>query len=158
MQDQLWRFVDAIGEWAARSYGLPPMTGRVLAWLVVCDPAEQTAAELAEALDTSPGSVSGATRQLVSAHMVDRLRIRGERADRFRLRPDVWDEQLGDQGASEVRPLLAIGLEALADAPPKRRERLEELDEFYAWWQGRAPALVEEWHEFKRSKRGARRG
>jgi hypothetical protein len=152
MDIDLWRFVDSAGEWWSRSYGLPPMTGRVLAWLLVCDPAEQTAAQLAEALNASKGSISGATTMLVRAHLVDRLHLRGERADRFRLRPDAWDEQIRDPGAGEARALFARGLEALANEPATRRARLEELDEFYAWWQARAPVLWDEWQEYKRTR------
>jgi DNA-binding transcriptional ArsR family regulator len=157
MQDELWHFVDSVGEWTARSAGLPPMTGRVLGWLLVCDPPEQTAAELGEALGASAGSISAATRMLVGAKLVDRLRIRGERAERFRFRSDAWDEQILDPGATQVRALLRRGMAALADEPPERRRRLEELDEFYAWWEERAPRLVEEWHEFLRSKQRATR-
>jgi hypothetical protein len=152
MQDELWHFVDEVGEWTARAVGLPPMTGRVLGWLLVCDPPEQTAAELAEALGASSGSISAATRMLVGTRMVDRLRVRGERADRFRFRSDAFDEQIMDPGTAHVRALLARGMTALAGEPPARRRRLEELDEFYAWWQARAPGLVEEWHEYQRSR------
>jgi DNA-binding transcriptional regulator GbsR (MarR family) len=155
MQDELWHFVDSVGEWASRANGLPPVTGRVLAWLLVCDPPEQTAAELADALGASAGSISAATRMLVGGRMVDRLRVRGERADRFRLRPDMWDEQIMDPGTAQIRTLIARGLAALADEPPERRQRLEDLDEFYAWYQARAPRLVEEWHEYRRSKEQA---
>jgi DNA-binding transcriptional regulator GbsR (MarR family) len=152
MDDRLWKFVDGIGEWWSKSYGMPPMTGRVFAWLLVCDPVEQTAAQLAEALDASKGSISGATGMLVRAGLAERLHIRGERADRFRVRPDAWDEQIQDRGATQARGLLALGLEALADAPASRRERLEELDMFYAWWLSRVPVLLEEWKEFKRER------
>jgi DNA-binding transcriptional regulator GbsR (MarR family) len=152
MNEALWKFIDGSAEWWAKSYGMPRMTGRVFAWLLICDPPEQTAAQLAEALQASKGSISGATGVLVRAHLVDRLHIRGERADRFRLRPEAWDEQLGDQEASQVRALVAEGLAALADAPPSRRARLQELDAFYAWWQSRMPALSEEWQQYKREK------
>jgi DNA-binding transcriptional regulator GbsR (MarR family) len=154
VEDELWEFVDATGEWWSKSYGLPRMAGRVFGWLLVCDPPEQTAAQLAEALGASKGSISGATGLLVRARLVDRLHIRRERADRFRVRPEAWDEQVRDQGAGEARELMARGLEALADAPPARRARLEELDTFYAWWQGRVPALAEEWLEYKRNALG----
>jgi DNA-binding transcriptional regulator GbsR (MarR family) len=154
MDERLWRFIDATGEWWAKSYGLPRMTGRVLGWLLVCDPAEQTAAQLADALDASKGSISGATGMLVRARLVDRLHVRGERADRFQLRPEAWDEQVRDQGATEARALLAQGLEALAGEPAARRARLEELDAFYAWWESRVPALADEWQEYKRTKLG----
>jgi DNA-binding MarR family transcriptional regulator len=152
IEDKLWQFVDATGEWWSKSYGLPRMTGRVLGWLLVCDPPEQTAAQLAEALDASKGSISGATGMLIRAGLVERLHIRGERADRFRVRPEAWDEQVRDQGVSQARGLLAQGLDALDDQPPARRARLEELDALYAWWESRMPALAEEWQAYKRTR------
>jgi DNA-binding MarR family transcriptional regulator len=157
MEEKLWRFVDATGSWAAQTYGLPQMTGRVLAWLLVSEPAEQTAAQLAEELEASKGSISQATNALVRMKLVERLHVRGERADRFRIRPGAWDDQVRDQGIGEARALLALGLEALSDETPMRRARLEELDAFYAWWESRMPVLVEEWLEYKRTRlRGAR--
>jgi hypothetical protein len=126
------------------------MTGRVFAWLMVCDPPEQTAAQLAGALDASKGAISGATGSLVRMRLLERLRVRGERADRFRIRPGAWDEQVRDPGVSEMRGLLAIGLDALADQPASRRERLEELDALYGWWESRMPEIYEEWVEYKR--------
>jgi len=157
MDEKLWMFVDATGVWISNSYGMPQMTGRVLGWLLVCDPVEQTAAQLAEALDASKGSISGATGMLVRTRLIDRLHVRGERADRFRLRPGAWDEQMRDQDATDhARALLAQGLEALAGEPPARRARLEELDAFYAWWQSRMPDLWDEWQRYKRTKTGAK--
>jgi hypothetical protein len=152
VNEKLWQFIDATGEWFSKSYGLPRMTGRVLAWLLVCEPAEQTAAQLAEALDASKGSISGATGMLVRARLVDRLHVRGERADRFRMRPEAWDDQVRDQGVKDARTVLGLGLEALAGEPATRRARLEELDAFYEWWQVRIPALFDEWQEYKRTK------
>jgi DNA-binding transcriptional regulator GbsR (MarR family) len=157
MNDQVWHFIDAAGEWWSKSYGLPRMTGRVLGWLLVCDPPEQTSAQLAEALDASKGSISGATGMLIRAGLVERLHVRGERADRFRLRAEAWDEQVRDQGVTQARALIAQGLEALADEPPTRRARLEELDALYAWWESRMPALAEEWKEYKRTRLKRRR-
>jgi DNA-binding MarR family transcriptional regulator len=152
MNEKLWEFIDAAGAWMSKSVGLPRMTGRVLGWLLICDPAEQTAAQLAEALNASKGSISGATGMLVRAKLVDRLHVRGERADRFRLRPAAWDEQLRDQsGLDDARALIAVGLEALAGEPPARRDRLDELDAFYAWWQSRVPELWDEWQQYKRT-------
>jgi hypothetical protein len=157
MDETLWEFIDATGDWIARSYGMPRMTGRVLGWLLVCDPVEQTAAQVAEALNASKGAISGATGALVRARLVDRLHVRGERADRFRLRPEAWDDQVRDQGIGEARALLAQGLEALAGASAARRARLEELDAFYAWWESRMPALWDEWQQYKQASLGSKR-
>ncbi len=157
MDESLWHFVDATGSWAAKSYGMPQITGRVLGWLLVCDPAEQTAAQLATELEASKGSISAATSMLVRLRLIERLHIRGERADRFRIRPEAWDDQVRDQGIEEARALLAQGLEALSDAAPMRRARLEELDAFYAWWESRMPVLWEEWQTYKRTSHRAAR-
>jgi hypothetical protein len=158
MNEKLWRFVDANGELMSQSYGLPRMTGRVLAWLLVCDPPEQTAAQLAEALNASKGAISGATGMLVRAGLVDRLHVRGERADRFRVRPEAWDDQVRDRSIGQARAVVALGLEALAGEPPARRARLEEVDALYAWYESRIPSLLEEWHEYKAKKLRRGRG
>jgi hypothetical protein len=152
MNEELWRFVDAAGTWTNRAYGLPQMTGRVLGWLLVCDPPEQTAAQLADALGASKGSISTSTNLLVRMKLLDRLHVRGERADRFRIRPEAWDDQVRDQTIDDARALLALGFEALAGEPPTRLARLQELDAFYTWWEARMPELVEEWQAYKKAR------
>lgn len=148
----MWDFVDAMGVGMAGGYGFPAMTGRVLGWLLVCDPPEQTAAELADDLSASKGAINGATRSLVRAGLVDRVRVRGERADRFRLAAGAWDAQIQDQSkAQAARRLIAQGLDALGDAPAQQRARLEELDAFYAWWQDRIPLLWDDWDAYRRA-------
>jgi DNA-binding transcriptional regulator GbsR (MarR family) len=159
MNTDLWRFVDATGTWASDAYGLPQMTGRVLAWLLVSDPPEQSAAELAEALGASKGSISSATTRLVRMRLVERVQERGERAYRYRIRPEAWDDQIRDPSVGETRKLLAMGLGALAGESKARRERLEELDAHLAWYEERMDELYDEWQEYKRKKlRGGRSG
>ena len=46
------------------SYGMTPMAGRMWGWLLICEPPEQTAAEIAEALQASRGAISGTARIL----------------------------------------------------------------------------------------------
>src|ERR1035437_326450 len=72
MTKEMWDFVDAMGTGMAAAYAFRAMTGRVLGWLLVCDPPEQTAAELAEALSASKGAISGATSSLVRARQAAR--------------------------------------------------------------------------------------
>jgi hypothetical protein len=91
--------------------------------------------------------------------MVERLHVRGERAERFRLRPEAWDDQIRDPSVAQARALFAQGLDALEGEPAARRARLEELDGFYVWYQSRMEGLFEEWQEYKRTNlRGRRHG
>ena len=40
---------------------------------------------------------------------------------------------------------VQMGLEALAEEPPERREALEEMDAIYGWWERRIPWLKQEY-------------
>ena len=62
-------------------FGLPRMVGRVLGVLLISDPPELSAEELAEALQASRGSISSATRSLIGMGLVQRRTKRGERRD-----------------------------------------------------------------------------
>lgn len=149
------RFVEELGILLELEAGTPRMVGRALGWLVVCEPPEQSAAELGEKLLASKGSISTATRVLLRLGFVERVRLRGERFDRFRARPAAWDEFFWRQEQFEApRRVFALGLEALADEPAARRTRLEELDALYAWWEKRLPKLREEYLRDRRRARG----
>ena len=69
----MWRlnaeldFADQVGRFFARQYGMPPATGRVAGWLLICDPPAQTAAEIAEALQMSRSAVGAAVSTLETA-------------------------------------------------------------------------------------------
>jgi DNA-binding transcriptional regulator GbsR (MarR family) len=138
--------------------GTPRMVGRAFGWLLVCDPPEQSAAELAESLQASKGSISTATRVLLQIGLIERVRLRGERFDRFRARPEAWDDYLWrTEQFSEPRKVVKLGLDALADEPPDCRTRLQELDAMYAWWEERMPALREEYLADRRRARAAKK-
>jgi DNA-binding transcriptional regulator GbsR (MarR family) len=157
-QPNIERFVEEVGVMLELESGTPRMVGRVLGWLLVCDPPEQSAAELAEFLQASKGSISTATRVLLRLGLISRVRLRGERFDRFRAQSQGWDEVLWrTEQFSDPRRVMRLGLEALADEPPERRERLEELDWMYAWWEERIPKLHEEYLADKARARGENR-
>jgi hypothetical protein len=153
-QARIDRFVEDVGVMLEQDIAAPRMVGRVLGWLLVCDPPEQSAAELREALGASKGSISTATRLLLRMGYIERSRVRGERFDRFRARPEAWDETFWrPEQFSAPRRILRMGLDALAGEPAERRERLEELDAMFAWWEERLPRLHE---EFLAERRRAR--
>jgi DNA-binding Lrp family transcriptional regulator len=139
-------FADRIGRFFARQYGLPPVTGRVFGWLLICDPPEQTAAEIAEALQTSRSAVGSAIASLENQGQILRTRAAGQRADRVSLHPDAAVRGL--ESPEEYGTMLALarhGLEVLREAPPARRARLLGAAAFYEFLLERMPALADEW-------------
>ena len=136
--------------------GLFRMAGRVIGWLLICDPPDQHAGQLAEVLQASKGSISAAMKFLVPAGLVERSSRPGERRDYYRCRPGAWAELARDQSRQydEFRKLAQRGLELLADAPADRRERLEDMHDFYAWLEREMPALWERWRREQQERRG----
>jgi hypothetical protein len=153
------RFIEELGMQFELEAGAPRMVGRVLGWLLVCEPPEQSAAELAERLQASKSSISTAARVLLRMGLIERARLRGERFDRFIARPEAWDEYLWREDQfREPRRVLSLGLEALADEPATRRARLHELDSIYAWWEQRMPELRQEYLADRRGATRTKRG
>ena len=75
-------FADHAGRFYARRYGMAPMVGRLLGYLAVCDPREQSIAELADALLASRSAIAGAVTTLETLGLIRRSRAAGERMDR----------------------------------------------------------------------------
>jgi hypothetical protein len=159
-QSAIERFVEELGVLLELEAGTPRMVGRTLGWLLVCDPPEQSAAELAQMLQASKGSISTATRLLLRMGFIERARFRGERFDRFRAQPEAWDEFFWrDEQFKTPRRVFRLGLDALAGEPPARRARLQQLDAIYAWWEERMPRLRREYlADRRREARAAKRG
>ncbi|HLL37235.1 MAG TPA: hypothetical protein VK545_25845 [Streptomyces sp.] len=139
--------------------GLFRMAGRVLAWLLICDPAEQTAGDLVEVLQASKGSVSAATRFLVPSGMVEKISRPGERRDYYRIKEGVWPA-LAKSQAEHYQSFVDIteqGLRILEGAPAQRKERLQTMHDFYAWLAKEMPLLWKRWEE-EEGVRSASRG
>lgn len=150
-------FADQVGRFFARQYGLPPVAGRVFGWLLICDPPEQTAAEIAKALQTSRSAVGSAIASMENQEQVVRTRAAGERADRVSFHPDAAVRGL--ESRDEYGAMLALarhGLEVLGDAPPSRRARLLEVVAFYEFLLERMPAVAAEWRVRRDALRASR--
>jgi DNA-binding transcriptional regulator GbsR (MarR family) len=127
-------FVEEIAV-AFEEAGFPRMSGRVLGWLLICEGHEQTAQDLAENLHASKGSISTATRLLITAGLVERRSQPGERKDRYRVNTDAWESLLRRRlaEATSFRRLIGQGLELLKEFPDSRRDRLWQVHELYVW-------------------------
>ena len=154
--DEEITFADHTGRFYARRYGMAPMVGRVLGYLAVCDPHEQTITGLAEALLASRSAIAGAVNTLESLGLIRRSRAAGERMDRVSI--DMSSRRGTGFDLSEYQEqgeLAREGLRRLGDVPPRRRAVLLEWAAFADFLVERLPALEQEWKERREKLRAA---
>jgi predicted transcriptional regulator len=146
LDEERRRYVEEFGLLFGQ-FGLSRMLGRVLGVLMISDPPERSAGELAEALGASRGSISQTTRSLIQMGLVQRRARPGERRDYFRIQPGAWGgimrremEALGG-----FRETAERGLALLDSRDSETRRSLEEMRDFYAYWEKEMPAVLERW-------------
>lgn len=149
-------FADHVGRFYARQYGFPPMAGRLLGYLLVCDPPQQTIDELSQALLASRSAITGAVKLLESHGTARRTRAAGERMDRVSLDPaDRQPRNFDSAIHKEHAALFREGLALLTDAPPERRAPLEEMAALAEFLADRLPRLVDEWNAHRDTLRAS---
>lgn len=133
--------------------GYPRMAGRIWGWLLICDPPEQTAAQIAEALSASRGSISTMTR-LLQLWGVERIGIPGKRGCCYRVKADSFVNLLHTEAGifKDVRNLIERGLDTIKNEPPEVRKRLTEGYDLFAYVEKEYPLLIEKWQ--KQRKKG----
>jgi len=139
-------FADHMGRFYARRYGFPPMVGRLIGYLSVCDPPDQSIGELAEALLASRSAIAGAVKGLEALHVVRRSRAAGERMDRVLIdlsSPRAMGMDISEY--EELREMAHEGLEVLQDAPIERRAVLLEVCAFADFLLEQIPRMQQEW-------------
>jgi hypothetical protein len=149
-------FADHAGRFYARRYGMAPMVGRLLGYLAVCEPQEQSIAELAEALLASRSAIAGAVGALENLDLIRRSRAAGERMDRVRI--SMSSARAMGFDVSEYREqgeLAREGLQTIADASPGRRAVLLEWAAFADFLAERLPLLEQDWKKHREALRDA---
>src|SRR5258706_15340973 len=149
-------FADHAGRFYARRYGMAPMVGRLLGYLAICDPREQSIAELAEALLASRSAIAGAVKTVDTLGLIRRSRAAGDRMDR------IWIDMTSARSTGfdvteyqEQGDLAREGLALLADEPPERRAVLLEWAAFADFLVARLPELEKDWKAHRESLRAA---
>ncbi|MEJ2705281.1 MAG: hypothetical protein P8Z79_22805, partial [Sedimentisphaerales bacterium] len=134
--------------------GYPRMAGRIWGWLLICDPQEQTAAQIAEALSASRGSISAMTR-LLQIWGVERIGVPGKRSCCYRVKADSFVKLLHTEVGifTEIRNLIERGLNAIKNEPSEVRKRLIEGRDLFAYVEKEYPLLIEKWQKQRRKSR-----
>ena len=137
------QFVEEMGQFLA-SLGMTPMAGRMWGWLLICDPPEQTAGEIADALHASRGAISGTARLLATSGLIRRTKKRGDRREYFSAPPEALDSLLSSASGiyRHMRGIAERGLTAIADRPVESRARLQEFRDVMAFVEHEVPEII----------------
>ncbi len=144
---------DRVADYFAQNAGLAPITGRTMAWLMICDPAEQSPAELSAALGMSRASLTSTLRLLTVTGLVRRSSRPGSRASYYRIVDEAWGAALRQrmQSLGAFLDLVEAG-QKLVGAGPARASRLGAADEVYRWFAEEIEPLWERF-EARRAQR-----
>lgn len=139
-REQLLEWVERVAMYLARD-GVPPIAGRVLGWLMVCDPAEQSAAQIAEAVGASRASLTSSLRLLSSMGFLTWRTRPGERTVYYRLADDAWAIVVRQQiaGIAAFLEIARAGTELIG--PDRRIKQAEATFEWMAQAFDNAPPL-----------------
>lgn len=132
--------VELAGRWWESIAG-SRTAGRMVGWLMVCDPPHQSSRELAAALHSSAGSISTQARVLENIGFVERVTFPGDRATYYQLRPDVWVELMGGE-QQRIRELNALAESAAEAMPSERPERVTDLSRISSFFNKEWPGLI----------------
>jgi DNA-binding transcriptional regulator GbsR (MarR family) len=132
-------FLQRVAAWADVS-GLPPSYIQVFAWLVVCEPPEQSVDELRDALGLSAGAISMATAALSRMGVVERIAQPGIRRRYYRFHARGWERVLRLR-LEAVAHIRAAAEHALASAP-RPQDRLSGMRDVYASFEEQIAKLL----------------
>jgi DNA-binding transcriptional regulator GbsR (MarR family) len=139
------QFVEEMGQFLG-SIGMTPMAGRMWGYLLICDPPEQTAADIAGALHASRGAISGTARLLAGPGLIRRSTRPGDRREYFSAPAEALDSMLASAGAiyRQMREIAERGLAAIAERPLEARARLQEFHDVMTFVEQEVPRVVGE--------------
>jgi DNA-binding transcriptional regulator GbsR (MarR family) len=132
--ERVLEWIEQVAMFCAAEYGVPPIAGRILGWLMICDPPEQSAGQIAAAIGASRASLATNMRVLTDAKFVRRRTRPGERTNYYRVDDDAWETVVRQRMASlaAFRDIAADGME-LAGAGSTRAQRLHVAHDVYDW-------------------------
>lgn len=142
--DELRRYAEEFALVLART-GMPPAYGKLMGWLLVCDPPAQTSAQLAQALGLSKGSVSTGMRMLERSGIARRVAVPDSRGHAYEITPDAMMRATTDAIPlwQVMADLMGRGVDLLGPASPRAR-RLRNAHAFFEYIVAKMPDLIEQ--------------
>lgn len=151
--DKKQQFVEECGLYFEQ-VGLTRIAGRIIGWLLICEPPYQQQSELVDALGASKSSISVALKDLTTLYLVERFALPGDRRTFYRTSKDMWSRSFRARmnQVTQLKELSQRGLEALQDYSPERRQRLEFMRDMNAFMEVEFPKLLDGWDAIKKAK------
>lgn len=114
--------------------GLPPIAGRILGWLMICDPPQQPAGQIAEAIGASRASLTVNIRVLATMGFVTKQPRPGGRTAYYRICDDAWQQVVRRQidTMASYLEIAEDGMELVGPDTP-RAARVRDAHDVFAW-------------------------
>lgn len=131
---EVLQWVERIAKYCADQDGVPLIAGRILGWLTVAVPAQQSAAQIATAIGASRASLTTNLRLLASVGFVTPLTRPGERTVYYRVDDEAWARVVRRQVASltSLGEILQDGV-GLVSGSPEQTARIRAAHGVFAW-------------------------
>jgi hypothetical protein len=132
--DEVLEWVERIAKYCSDQDGVPLIAGRILGWLTIAVPAEQTAAQIAAAIGASRASLVTNLRLLGSVGFLTQRTRPGERTVYYRVDEDAWARVVQRQIASltSLGEILGDGLDLVAGSP-EQAGRVRAAHRVFGW-------------------------
>ena len=127
------------------------VTGRVLGLLIITDEPYLSSVDLGRLLEMSPGTISTATRALLTSGYITKVTKPNSRVIHFRAEDDVWGaflsrEKLGLQRMEEV---LRVARSTSSGSEPTPARRLRNGSRYMAWVDQYHRNVLAQWHLYR---------
>ena len=139
--ERLMAWVDQVAMYLARD-GEAPIAGRILGWLMVCDPAEQSAGQISDAIGASRASLTMNLRLLTGMGFLTWRTRPGDRSMYYRMADDAWQTVVRRQiaGIAAFLDLTRQGIDLLGtgdqrdgDDHANRAGRVRQAHAVFTW-------------------------
>jgi len=134
--DEALVWVERVAKYCADQDGLPLIAGRVLGWLLICDPPEQSGGQIAEAVGASRASLTTNLRLLGSVGFVTQVTKPGDRTVYYRVEDGAWESVVRRQIASlaSFGDIMRDGL-TVTGRSTRRSSRVRAAHAVFSWME-----------------------
>lgn len=134
-EDEVLGWVEQVATYLWHQDRMPMIAGRILGWLMICDPPEQTAGDIAKAIGASRASLTNNLRLLAGIGFLGERTRPGDRSVYYRADEQAFDRMIQRQIESmgQLRELLEAGLDLTGHT--LRSQRLRDAIEVFSWLQ-----------------------